>query len=325
MKHHCFAFFASVVLAGCGANDIAAPKTPVANSVAQQPAKMPTLTEARQGFKSKLIPDGAEKDPIPDPPPGMFTLVKYQSPVGALPAYLTPDPKDGKKHPAIVWIAGGDCNSIGDSCFKAGPPSNDQSASAFREAGIIMMFPSLRGGNENPGPKEGFLGEVDDVIAATEFLSKQAYVDPNRIYLGGHSTGGTLAMLVAECSDRYRAVFAFGPVEKVNGYGRQYLPFDTSNRQEVELRSPGSWLDSIKNPTFVFEGAIKSNSNIGPVKAMAAISNNPKIRFVPVAKANHFSVLAPTTRLIAAKILLDDGPTCNLAFTAAEVAKPFAK
>ena len=58
---------------------------------------------------------------------------------------------------------------------------------------------------------------------------------------------------------------------------------------------------------------------------MAAISNNPKIKFLPVAKANHFSVLAPTTRLIAAKILLDDGPTCNLAFTAEEVANPFAK
>ena len=27
-------------------------------------------------------------------------------------AYLSPNPKDGKKHPAIVWTTGGDCNSI---------------------------------------------------------------------------------------------------------------------------------------------------------------------------------------------------------------------
>lgn len=55
-----------------------------------------------------------------------------------------------------------------------------------------MMFPSLRGGNDNPGVKEGFLAEVDDVLAAADFLGKQNYVDPGRIYLGGHSTGGTL-------------------------------------------------------------------------------------------------------------------------------------
>ena len=37
------------------------------------------------------------------------------------------------------------------------------------------------------------------------FLAAQPYVDPARIYLGGHSTGGTLALLVAECSETFRA------------------------------------------------------------------------------------------------------------------------
>jgi acetyl esterase/lipase len=321
MKCHAFILVALVALIGCDRDNGAQPVKPVV----QQPAKIATLTEARKGFKSKFVADGAAKDPIPDPPAGLFKVVKYESSAGKFPAYLTPDPKDGKKHPAIIWITGGDCNSIGDSCFQPGPPSNDQSASAFREAGIIMMFPSLRGGNENPGPKEGFLGEVDDVIAATRYLCKQDYVDPGRIYLGGHSTGGTLAMLVAECSDRYRAVFAFGPLESVADYGPEYLPFDTTKRDEIDLRSPGQWLDSIKNPTFAFEGTVKTRSNIGPLEAMAAISNNSQIRFLRVAKADHFSVLAPTTRLIAAKILRDDGPICNLTFSEAEVAKPFKK
>jgi hypothetical protein len=40
-----------------------------------------------------------------------------------------------------------------------------------------MMFPSLRGGNDNPGAREGFYGEVDDVVAASEFLARQPYVD----------------------------------------------------------------------------------------------------------------------------------------------------
>jgi dipeptidyl aminopeptidase/acylaminoacyl peptidase len=56
-----------------------------------------------------------------------------------------------------------------------------------------------------------------------------------RIYLGGHSTGGTLALLVAESSDRFRSVFAFGPTDDIRGYGQENLPFPISNRKEAEL------------------------------------------------------------------------------------------
>ena len=108
----------------------------------------------------------------------------YPAPSGNLAAYLSPDPGDGRKHPAIIWITGGDCNSIGDVWTPA-PLDNDQTAAAYREAGIIMFFPSLRGGNNNPGVKEGFLGEVNDVLAALKYLKNQSYVDANRIYLGG--------------------------------------------------------------------------------------------------------------------------------------------
>jgi acetyl esterase/lipase len=281
------------------------------------PGKAASLTDARRGFKTKLTRRGGEKEPLDEPPAGVLRIVRYDSPVGKLGAYLTPAPKDGKKHPAIIWITGGDCNSIDQGCWKEGPPANDQSASAFRKAGIVLMFPSLRGGNDNPGDKEGFLGEVDDVLAAREYLAGQPFVDPERIYLGGHSTGGTLVLLVAECSDRFRAVFSFGPANEVAGYGPEYLPFDTSNPRELELRSPGRWLGSIRSPVFVFEGMVQGN--LDSLQAMARASTNPKARFLPVQGANHFSLLAPVTRLIAEKILRDDGAETRLAFTEAEV------
>jgi hypothetical protein len=41
--------------------------------------------------------------------------------------------------------------------------------------------------------------------------------------------------------------------------------------------------------------------------------------------ANHFSLLAPTTRLIAGKLLRDDGPAANLDFTEDEVNRLFLK
>src|SRR5437667_5755760 len=183
-----------------------------------------TLTDARRSFTTTLTPRNSPKDPVEKPPAGVFQTVQYSS-NDRLSAYLTARPADRQKHPAVIWIVGGDCNSIGD-VWSAQPRNNDQSAAAFRKAGIVMMFPSLRGGNDNPGAKEGFLGEVDDVLGAAHFLSGQDYVDPKRIYLGGHSTGGTLALLVAECSDRFRAVFSFGPADDVSGYGPEYLPFD---------------------------------------------------------------------------------------------------
>jgi acetyl esterase/lipase len=286
------------------------------------PDKSVSLTQARRGFTPKLVPRGIAREPAETPPAAIFRTVEYDAPAGKLAAYLSPAPQDGNKHPAIIWITGGDCNSIGD-VWSPAPAENDQSARAFREAGILMMYPSLRGGNLNPGVKEGFLGEVDDVQAAADSLAKQDGVDPTRIYLGGHSTGGTLVLLVAETSPRFRAVFAFGPVASVAGYSSEYLPFDRSNRRELELRSPALWLHCIESPVFVLEGTLQSN--IADVRTMARLSTNPKIHFHPIPGATHFSTLAPATRLIAGKILRDDGPVSNITFSEAELAQLIGK
>jgi Fe-S cluster assembly iron-binding protein IscA/pimeloyl-ACP methyl ester carboxylesterase len=290
-----------------------------------QPDTSVLLADARRGFKTTLRPrkEKAPKTLVPDPPGELFGVVRYDAPPGKLAAYLTPDPKDGKKHPAIVWITGGDCNSIDEGCWRDAGALGDQSASAYRKAGIVMMFPSLRGGNDNPGTKEGFLGEVDDVLAAAAFLRKQPYVDPDRVYLGGHSTGGTLALLTAECSDSFRAVFSFGPTDDVLGYGLGGNPFSLTDPKEFRLRSPAQWLHSVRSPVFVIEGA--GGGNAGALRSMARKARNPKVRFFVVKAANHFTVLGPTNRLIADKILRDTKPACGLTFTEEEINKPFLK
>jgi acetyl esterase/lipase len=286
--------------------------------VAAQPEKVISLTEARHGFETGLVRHESSRVPLPDPPANLARVVRYDSPAGKLKAYLTQAPEDGKRHPAIVWITGGDSSTLDASIFQPAPPEDDQTASAFRQAGIITMYPSLRGGNDNPGFKEGFFGEVDDVRAAADFLATQYSVDPQRIYLGGHSTGGTLALLVAESTDRFRDVFAAGPVDDVRRYGGEFLPFDTTYPREVTLRTPAHWLPSIHSPVFVFEGTEKP-SNIGSLQAMEKASHNPLIHFHPVAGATHFTALAPLTRLIADKIVHDDGPATNIAFTKGEL------
>ncbi len=282
-----------------------------------------SLAEARRGFQTRLIRQDAGKEPVTKPPVDLFRIVHYTSPAGSLAAYLSPRPHDGKKHPAIIWRFGGFENGIDETAWDPAPPDNDQSASAFRKAGILMMYPSLRGGNSNPGYKEGFFGEVDDVLAAADYLAKQDFVDPKRIYLGGHSTGGTLVLLTAECSSRFRAVFAFGPVADVRGYGTENLPFDISDKKEVILRAPLLWLHGIQDPTFVFEGT--EQGNLRSLQIMANASQNPTIHFYPVQGATHFTILAPATKIIAEKILHDTGPTCNITFSENQLNHLFAQ
>src|SRR5262245_60194258 len=282
MNRLVFALVLLSLVAGC--NRPSAPtssrtaSTPTPSTKPSEPKDPPIepqvpLAEARRGFKTQLIRKDREGTPADPPPAKVLRLVHYESPAGKLAAYLSPDPGNGKKHPAIIWIFGGFSNGIGSTAWEKPEAKNDQSASAFRKAGIVMMYPSLRGGNDNPGVKEGFVGEVDDGPAARGFLAQQPFGDPERIYLGGHSTGGTLALLAAECSDHFRAVFSFGPVDDVTGYGAKNLPFDVHNEQEVKLRAPGRWLHSIHCPTFVFEGADRPG-NADALGSMSQESNN---------------------------------------------------
>src|SRR5436309_8978757 len=103
------------------------------------------------------------------------------------------------------------------------------------------------------------------------------------------SDGGTLVLLVAASSDRFRAVFAFGPAADVAGYAPEYLPFDTTDAREFELRSAIRWLQAIRVPAFVFEGTVRGN--LDSLRAMERASRNPKVRFHAVQNADHVSVL----------------------------------
>lgn len=276
-----------------------------------------TLAEARKNFKARAVRNTPGGGPPDVPPPAVFKLVKYESPAGKLSAYVSPDPKDGQKKPAIVWVTGGDCNSIGEMWQRA-PAKDDQTAAQYREAGIVLFVPSLRGGNDNPGKREFYLGELDDVVAAAAYVKALPYVDPARVYLGGHSTGGTVALLTAEYSSAFRAVFAFGPVDDVSGYPPQFAGFNTRDAKEVDIRSPGKWLGSVTVPTFVLEGARGGNGDC--LERMRRASTNPRLTFVAVRGADHFSLLAPLNRLIAQKILADTGPACAITLTEAEAA-----
>jgi acetyl esterase/lipase len=303
---------AALALARRHGDDTAVSATPATSAKAPAAAGTPagtgatdsgqTLSEARRQFSTKVSERASAPMPLPSPPAELFVRSDVAGVHGSLAAYLTPDPRDGRRHPAIIWLTGGDTNSL-DDFWTPGGESNDQSASAFRNAGVVMMFPTLRGGNTNGSGKEYFYGEVDDVLAAAEHLASQSYVDPAQIYLGGHSTGGTLALLTAETSGRFKAVFAFGPVARVDRYPASIVPANLGEPggPERRLRSPIYWLHGITSPTYVIEGR-NPPSNMEQVMELCAASHNPQVHCILPSGFDHFSVLSRVTRVIAARL-----------------------
>lgn len=267
----------------------------------QDPAPHPSLAQARAALRTSVAV-APNRSPLPQPPAELYLRSDYVNPLGdTLPAFITPDPRDGKKHPAIVWLTGGDSSTL-DDFWTEGPEDNDQSAQAFRKAGVVMLFPTLRGGNGNTRPQEFFLGEVDDVLAAAEHLARQPWVDAQQVYLGGHSTGGTLALLAAESSDRFAGVFAFGAVARPEDYGPSLVPagFDRLDPQERRVRSPIFWLRDLSRPTYLVEGERGNSRDLQELCARPS----PAQHCLLVPGHSHFSVLAPATRVIAARVAM---------------------
>ncbi len=280
-----------------------------------------TLVEARKGFKTKLQKQDRDAEPLEVPPAGLFTIARYRGPAGGLQAYVGAAPTAPGKLPAMIWLTGGfPPAGAGSTAWEEVDLDNEQSARAYRDAGICMMYPTTRGTAGNPGVQEGFLGEVDDVLAALEHLRTLPYVDAERIYLGGHSTGGTLALLVAACTDRFRAVFAFGPVASPSTYGQDLAPYDVEDPGEARVRSPIHFLADVRSPTYVIEGATGNSEDL---ELLQAKSKNPALHFLPVADSDHFELLSPTNRLIAKKIVQSARGGAELSLTTGEVQAAF--
>lgn len=271
---------------------------PAVNAVLELTPSSYVLMRSSLGEKLKPDLDGHKEDPAV-PPAKLFKLIKYPTQLGNMEAYLSPDPGDGKRHPIMIWRLGGFSNGIGDTIWLNATPLNDQSARQYREAGMLMMYPSLRGAHQNPGQREGFLGEVDDMLDAIRAASKQPYVDPEHIYVGGHSTGGTLVLLVAAAAPKglLRGVVALGPASYISDYG-EVLPIDYENEDALMLRSPVHWLDAIQTTTYIAEG-VSRPGNFESLKALKYTGeSNPHLKFF-TAQGDHFSVVAPINAQLA--------------------------
>jgi dienelactone hydrolase len=273
----------------------------------------------RSTFSTALIDNDFVSDgPTPLPPDSIFELVSYNSEVGPLDAYLSTNIDTTKKYPAIVWAHGG-FGGIGSWYWGAG-----SYVRSFVEAEFVVLCPSWRGENENPGDFELFYGEVNDLNNAVDYAASLSYVDTNRIYLAGHSTGGTMALLTTLVSKKLRATFSFGGAPDIravvaDGAGYGNTPYNYKSAKESAVRSAINYVEDIKSPIFYFEGEESFYSKYAMKMEQKAKKAGKPFKAFIVPDGDHFGIVWPITNLIVEKINADTGEELNIDFTLQEI------
>lgn len=205
------------------------------------------LATARKGFVTKLRVKGpAPQEYKPETPPAGVRQVEYSSGTLKLKGWLSADPGDGKRRPAVVFLHGG-WSFAAEDWLDAEP---------FTRAGFVLFMPTLRAENGNPGGYESFYGEVDDAIAAGEFVKALPYVDGKNVFVAGHSVGGVLTTLVAMMPSSYKSAAALSGYVDMEVWAAAYpaegVPYDRKNRQEVRLRNPLAFASSLRCPITLY-------------------------------------------------------------------------
>jgi alpha/beta superfamily hydrolase len=81
----------------------------------------------------------------------------------------------------------------------------------LQSEGFVILRFNFRGVTLSEGKYNEGKGEVDDVIAAVNFLSSQAMVDRDRLFLAGYSFGAWVGLRAAFSINALRAVAGIAP------------------------------------------------------------------------------------------------------------------
>ena len=136
---------------------------------------------------------------------------------------------------------------------------------------------------------------LDNAKAALDFvLSKEPNIDPERIYVAGHSSAGTLSLLVAEHDPRIKACIAYAAVTDVEarlggmkGVIERAIP---GYGAFLHDSSPKTHADELKCPVFLF--CAKDDTTVPPNQttdfAAQLKTTNSAVTLETVARGGHY-------------------------------------
>ncbi|MBI1918129.1 MAG: prolyl oligopeptidase family serine peptidase [Planctomycetes bacterium] len=214
-------------------------------------------------------------------------VVEYESAGLKLKGWLSAEPRDGKQHPAVVFLHGGWAFDLPDW----------RDAAPFADAGFVLFMPMLRAENGNPGAYEGFFGEVDDAIAAGRFIASLPSVDSTRIFVAGHSVGAVLTVLVAMMPSPYKAGAALSGYLDMEAWVRvdqsERVVFDISDPEEVRLRNPLAFVPSLRIPLTLYSEPTMRSVNEPLADRARELRKDCKLVIVP---GDHMTMVAPSVQ-----------------------------
>jgi dienelactone hydrolase len=237
----------------------------------------------RATFRTKLLKQQPSPQPWkPSQPPAGVTEVTFPSGDLQLKAWVgMPDARLAKM-PVVIFLHGG---------FAFGP-SDYEMAEPYRKAGFVIVTPMLRGENGQAGHFSMFYDEVDDVLAVAAYVRAQPYADPTRIFLAGHSVGGTHSLLAGMASADFKGIAAMSGSPDQVLFTRSWgmlAPFDLKDARELEMRSPLAYATSLKAPTRMYLGT-RERSYRETSKRLATLAQEAKldVTFMEI-EGDHFS------------------------------------
>lgn len=149
----------------------------------------------------------------------------------------------------------------------------------------------LKGAREFRDARAG----LDNAKVALDYLlAKVPAIDPERIYIAGHSSAATLALLVAEHEPRIKACAAYAPATDVEARLAPVTP--QLNRalpgfaEFVRFSSPKTHADQLKCPVLMFHARDDRNVPARQSEDFAALlkKTNPNVTLVLTPTGGHY-------------------------------------
>jgi dipeptidyl aminopeptidase/acylaminoacyl peptidase len=190
--------------------------------------------------------------------------VLYASGAELIPGYtFTPaNMPQGKRYPALILLHGGFHEKLDWRFFRY--------IDGAVSRGFVVFFPEYRGSRgygENHYQNDYGITDLEDVLAGTEYLSRQEFVDANRLGIIGHSRGGMLTMRAIEKEPKrfkaaveiagladFLAYMSYKPEYRRNEVAKEKYfqgKLPSENLQPYLDISPLNHVDDIQTPLFI--------------------------------------------------------------------------
>lgn len=149
----------------------------------------------------------------------------------------------------------------------------------------------LKGAREFRDARAG----LTNIKATLDFLlAKVPNIDANRVYIAGHSSAATLALLAAEHEPRIKACAAYAPATDVESRLAPVIPSLDSTlpgyREFLRFSSPTTNAHQLKCPVFLFHAKDDTNVPVRESIDFAALlkKTNPYVTLVTTASGGHY-------------------------------------